>query len=444
MNKKPSFIPGARLALLLPILVMLASGGSPRSASAGEPAPTSSRPEKVRVVIAPFLSYAPLWIALKEGFFAEQDLDVEVVTLPRSSEGLAALAGGKVDVLAGHILPAHLNLIARSGRVRFVADKGHLDPDACAYEAILASRAVVASGRLRDRSGLRGLRLAAERSSADFYYFQLLLSSAGLVPSDVEMVDVPSPAEAEAFRNGAIDVATSAEPWTTRILEEGDAVLWIPAQELVPGFQSGLVLYGPTLLEENREVGRRFMVEYLRGVRQYNEGKTERNVALVAEGTGLDVDLVRKACWISVRADGAVDTSSVLRYEEWALGQGLLDRVLAVEEFWDPSFVQYASGRLDSESAERDESWASPVRKSASRTVRARERFALWRGSISRSTTTNSFASSDRADAARRRSSRSSADFSSRPQERSCTASRRTTEGLGVPWRSRSTASFRG
>ncbi len=89
------------------------------------------------------------------------------------------------------------------------------------------------------------------------------------------------------------------------------------------------------------------MVAYLKAVRQYNKGKTDRNVEIVSKHTELDRDLLEEACWPAIHGDGTVNASSVLDFQAWGLEQDLLDRQVSEEQFWDPSFAEYASQVLD-------------------------------------------------------------------------------------------------
>lgn len=325
------FWTAAACSIRLPLVAAAERGG-------GE-----SEPVRVRVVIAPTLSYGPLWIALEEGFFREEGLDVELLTMRRTAEALPSLAAGQVEVLGSHVLPSHFNIIARSGNVRMVADKGHYDPEGCTYEAVVAAPSVMASGRLDDPARFAGLRVATDKSMSGYFYIDTLLASLGVSYDVLRTFDLPLSSKEAGFANGAIDFSTAAEPWLTRLVRSGTAVTWRPVEDLVPGFQSGVILYGPALLDEDREVGTRFLVGYLRGIRRYNEGKTDRNVEIVAEATDLDQDLVRDACWITMRDDGEIDVESLIGYQRWALREGLIDRTVAPEEFWDPSFVRRAS-----------------------------------------------------------------------------------------------------
>jgi NitT/TauT family transport system substrate-binding protein len=120
-----------------------------------------------------------------------------------------------------------------------------------------------------------------------------------------------------------------------------------PVNELLPGAQFAVVLYGPTLLGENRGVGERFMAAYLKAVRQYNEGKTDRNIEIVAEFTELDPELLRAICWPTLQDDGSINAESVLDFQQWAVDNELLEAVVPVETFWDSTFIDYANEVLE-------------------------------------------------------------------------------------------------
>lgn len=339
---------GARRSIAALLLVSSAMLSLAAPVRAGERHAAEDR-RPLKMVIAPFLSFAPILIARDEGFFEDAGLDIEFVTMNRSSDAVPLLVQGRIDVLATALFPSHVNAIARGGRIRLVADKGFFDPAGCAYGGLVASRSLVDSGRLDSPDGLRGLRVTTERSSWNFYVVGSLLESSGLTIDDVRVVDIPQSAKARAFEDGAVDIASASEPWLTIITDVGDAVLWKPYHDIVPGFQMGTILFGPTLLGDDPEAGVRFLVGYLRGVRQYLEGKTERNVEILARWTKLEPDLVRRACWIPVHADATIDTASVLDYERWALGEGLIDRIVPAVEFCDPSFLEQAADRLAGE-----------------------------------------------------------------------------------------------
>jgi NitT/TauT family transport system substrate-binding protein len=137
-----------------------------------------------------------------------------------------------------------------------------------------------------------------------------------------------------------------AEPWVTRILKTGKGVVWQPATRVLPGLQFAILAFGPRLVESHRDAGQRFMRAYLRALHRYNEGKTRRNLEVLARHTKLDVALLRETWWPRMRDDGRVEVNSVLAFQQWAHDQGLVDRVLAVEDWYDASFAEAAAKTL--------------------------------------------------------------------------------------------------
>jgi sulfonate transport system substrate-binding protein len=111
---------------------------------------------------------------------------------------------------------------------------------------------------------------------------------------------------------------------------------------------TGVVVFGPTILEDNRDLGNRFMVAYLKGVRQYNQGKTERNLEIISAFTELDSETLDAICLPTFTDDGRINFElGYATFQDWALARGDLDGALTKEELIDESFVDYANQVLD-------------------------------------------------------------------------------------------------
>jgi NitT/TauT family transport system substrate-binding protein len=305
---------------------------------------TESTPEptKLKVTLLPFLGFAPIAIAQEEGFFAKEGLEVEYVQFLSTRDTVVPLVQGDLDVLIGMLNPGILNAITRGGNLKIVADKGYIDPDGCAYAGIVAQRALLESGALEDPAQLRGKRLSMTPGLPENFFVDLALAQYGVGVEELENESIPPPNQPDALANDAVDLVSSAEPTLSRILGSGDTGLWIDARDIVPGLQWAVIVYGPSLLEDNPEAGERFMRAYLKAVKQYNQGKTERNLEIVSALTGLPTEALEQACWSSIREDGIPSSQSILDYQAWALENGYLDSVVPEEEFWDARFVEAA------------------------------------------------------------------------------------------------------
>jgi NitT/TauT family transport system substrate-binding protein len=104
------------------------------------------------------------------------------------------------------------------------------------------------------------------------------------------------------------------------------------------------------LLDQDPEAGKRFMTAYLKAVRQYNQGKTERNLDILAKHTELDRELLRRACWPVMRDDGQVNLQSLIEFQSWAQTKGLIDRPVTADQLWDASFINHATQALHTRS----------------------------------------------------------------------------------------------
>lgn len=295
----------------------------------------------LRVGYTRHLTMSPLLIAQAEGFFEEEGLDVQLLAIESASVALPSLLQGRLDVLPGPVSTAFFNAIHRGARIRLVADKGAYNSADCSHQALVLST-VATEGE--DPPVIERISTANEHFLK--FFVERALEANGYDPAAVEMYSVPQAAEYDAIVAGRLDAAFIGEPWLTRAQDAGARVLTF-ANDLFDGYQYSVVLYGPGLLDENPELGERFAVALLRGLRAYNEGKTDRNLDVLSEVLGQEREELTEFCWPTMSTDGAVDTPSLLEFQEWALERGDLDAIVPPEAFWDPRFVEEANRVLE-------------------------------------------------------------------------------------------------
>jgi NitT/TauT family transport system substrate-binding protein len=332
------------LVLIAANLLLQSCRGYPASL----PPTITPSPTKVKLLLLPFLSFAPFMIADQEGFFAQQGLEIEFLRMDRGTEAIAALAQNDLDVYAGAINVGILAAMQKVG-IRIVASKGHFDPQGCTYITTMARKDLIDSGRLDSVSGARGLVVDMNaRANIREYYFDSLLDSAGMKISDVELASVPDEAAGEALKNGSLDLVPITDPWVTIIQKGGVAVSWMPAQQVLPNYHFAFIAYSERFIKQHPDAANRFMVAFLKAVRQYNQGKTDRNLEILAEATGLDQASLLSSCWPAIVPDGVMNVQDILDFQTWAASRGMLDPpLLSAEQVWDGRFVEYALKALD-------------------------------------------------------------------------------------------------
>jgi len=323
---------------------------APAAAPAAAAATAPSGPITVKVGANIGGSDVGLFIGMDRGYYAEQGLELDV--LPGSgSDQVAALATGELDVGAGAVNAGLLNAMSRDLPLRIVADKGSTPPG-FGYQAFVVRKDLADSGQVRTWADLRGRKIAAAsvRSSVDFLLARGL-GEYGLSIDDVEMLQIPYGNINAALANSAIDAAAFWEPLLTVGLDQGTLVRWKGVDELDPGHQSGTLLYGPSFLATNPDLGRRFMIAYVQSARLYNDafrkgiGRDEVE-AIIAKYTKVRPDIVERAVPVGLNPDGCANAADLSDQLAWFRAQGYLQRDLDLDTILDNQFCQQAVRQL--------------------------------------------------------------------------------------------------
>lgn len=312
-----------RAALACLATLALACGGTPDESAVPL--------RKVRVSFTQHLSWGPLMIADAEGFFADEGLDIEFVPLLRPEESLVALTTGDIDVRPGPLNAGFLSAIARGAPIRIVAGMGNLNAGSCTYYGIVLRPGLDTAGTPRIR------RMRASQDGASRFVAERMLARRNMTFDGIETVRVPDAVLARSLASGSLDAVAWSEPALTKLRKVG--TLWLSGQDAVPGFQWAVVAFGERLLQRERDTGARFIRAYQRGVSQYRQGKTDRNVAIIAEATSETIEHTREECWPDFAPDSRVNWESIAAFQAWAMGEGFMLRPVSRQQAYDSLFV---------------------------------------------------------------------------------------------------------
>ena len=326
--------PARALAPLLGLLVAIHGCG-------GADADPPQEPELVRIEMAAghYISSTVMRIGIDEGYFADEGVDVRLKPASQTgSTALPILDQGRIDVARMTNMVALVNAIDQGARVRVVVGAGEFERGKCSLSALVARKGLYADDEPITPASLKGRKVDYKEVSFEGYFLDTYLRSGGLTLEDVEQSWIPQPARMEAMNRGGIDYTVISEPWPTRMVEAGHRLV-TPVGEVLDRFQYTMLAFGPRLLDEEPEAGRRFVAGYLRSVQQFNEGPTPRNLELATLQTGQDVETLRHMCWPTIREDGGIASESIMEFQRWALEKGHINRIVDIDELWDPSYT---------------------------------------------------------------------------------------------------------
>lgn len=239
----------------------------------GDLAPLKKR-TKVVVAEDGAASGAGFYIANEKGYFDDYNIEVEFAQFANSDDMLPALAAGEVDIAGGISTASFFNAIAQGIDVKIVGDKGHNIPGKSYFTFVIGNKM---KNVIKDYPDFKGKKIAiSSRNSIDGYIYALMLEHAGLTEKDVKTVVMSDfGSMLGALENGSIDAALSIEPLIAQGVSKGILTRFGDATDFAPDSQIALVLASPKFMKDEKDISLRFMLAYLKGVRDYNDAFTK-------------------------------------------------------------------------------------------------------------------------------------------------------------------------
>jgi NitT/TauT family transport system substrate-binding protein len=309
---------------------------------------------RVRLGELGILSGSGYYLAIENGYFAEQGIEVEATRFNNTAEMTAPLAAGQLDVGTGATSAGLFNAMGRGLDLRIVADHGYSAPGR-PVNALVVRRDLVDGGEFRSAADLRNRRLGIPSTTVGAMTdVRAYVADGGLSLSDVRVDEVPFPDMLPAIANRSIDAAVAVEPFLTLLVQRGLGVVSRWDYEVNPDHQVAVVLYGPAFGREQPDVARRWMVAYLRGVRYFNDAfvrgdaaARERTIDALTKWTIMtDRALYDSITVMALDPDGGVRLPSLRADQEFFVQQGYQDRPIDLDAIVDLQYVQYARQML--------------------------------------------------------------------------------------------------
>ena len=209
------------------------------------------------------LGYGPLWIASRMGFFAKQNLDVEVVVIRASDVGIQALAGGSLEI-AGSASDAPIAAIEKG--LDLVIVGGLING---------LTQSIMAAKKFKTYNDLRGATFGAiSLTSGVTFALRQVLKVKGLeYPRDYKLLVIGgTPQTYAALVAGAIDAAALSLPVNYAAEEQGFNEIG-RFVDVIPNYQLAALSTKRAWAEKNRPVLVRVMRAMAQTMRWIHQNK---------------------------------------------------------------------------------------------------------------------------------------------------------------------------
>jgi len=309
-------------------LTLAACGNGTDSAGEGEETTDSSplaKTVKLTYLYSPSLTNAPAYVALAKGYFKDEKLDVTMKPFTGdSAQVVPLLATGKADVIGTSSSPGFFNGIVNNVGVKFVAAAGVPRPG-----APTAAYVVRNDGPIKKVADLKGKKVALVGGAASVsgYLLSEVLKQGGLKFSDVEVVNLDFDSALGALDTGAVAAAVQSQPNIQREVSSGDYSLLGDWDEIYANGSGSGVIFGPTLLKENRQAGTAFLRAIQKAAADHLQGdylKDPDIAKIIADATASTVEVTQTLPAPTFAADLAINPKVYESIQEFFLSIGAL------------------------------------------------------------------------------------------------------------------------
>ena len=287
-------------------------------------------------------------IADAKGYFREEGVELELATFPSAADSTQALSIGAIDALASSPSATIFNSRQRGIDMTIVAGAGQHSPGHGVISIVLR-KDLVEGKRYRTAADLKGMKLATGVTSASHFLAVEYSRAAGLNEKDVEYVALGFGNLIAAMNNKAVDGGCINEPQATLMIERANGVRIVSSDRMKPNFPFGYLMYGTLLQKKNPDAGRRYMLAYLRGLRDYRLafGPEKKDTAdMIGILKKYDVIVTPAMPSLGLSEDGSPSFEKIGDFLEWHRSNGALRSIPDPKSVFDDSFRQYALAQM--------------------------------------------------------------------------------------------------
>jgi NitT/TauT family transport system substrate-binding protein len=294
-------------------------------------APAKPEDNKLKIALIPVLDVLPVFVAEKNGYFAEQGIQVEGVPVKSAQERDVLMQTGQVDgMLTDLVSNALLN--KQKPRVKAVYAARRPYPDAPVFRVLAGPNTGIQSP-----ADLKGVPIGISQNTVIEYLTDRMLQGEGLQPADIKKLEVSAiPVRFEQLIKGNIPAATLPDPLAQGAIAAGARP--VVDDSKYPKLSQSVLSFSDETLRSKPSTVRKFLVAWEKAVTELNAHPEKYQDLLIEQGR------VPQSIQGSYRmppfpergVPAADEVADVIR---WMRDKGLIDRDIPYGEMVDPSYL---------------------------------------------------------------------------------------------------------
>ncbi len=222
----------------------------------------------IRVAMLPILDSLPMYVAIAQGYFAAQNINVQVVPVASAAERDQLIQAGQADAMINDLVST---MFYNKDKTSIVVVRFARTASAkFAQYFILAGK----DSGITDVNGLKGVPIAISDGTVIAYITDRLLQAEGLAAADIKTVAVPKITDRlAALSGGTVKAATIPDPTAAAAIAAGAKVVASDAAH--PQYGNSLISFTADFVSKNPAAVKGFLAAWEKGVADINADKTK-------------------------------------------------------------------------------------------------------------------------------------------------------------------------
>lgn len=314
--------------------VILARGLKAAAQSTPEASPASIEPVEipafevpadaleVNIGFLPIMIYAPMYLALEKGYYAERGLNVKPSPMSSGTDLAVMVSTNELQVALSGVGPAFWNGV-ESGLPLNIIAPGHEEANPVATPLMVA-----ADSEITSVDQLAGKRVSVNAPGATEYWLDAAMRTADLTIGDVDLQYLGFPDAVAALVSGALDAAMIGEPLATQGVQDGS--LRVLSNDFdVEGVQVTAVFSNTEWVDGNPEAAANFVAAYIQACRDLNDAPNDPlNLTILNKYTSVPLDLIAASVRPVYQANAEIHTDNLVTLQEFFVERDLMETVI--------------------------------------------------------------------------------------------------------------------
>jgi NitT/TauT family transport system substrate-binding protein len=244
------------IVLFLPLLIAITGCGG------------QQEPDTVRLALLPILDALPMYVAEEQGYFEEENLEVEFIPVTSAAERDQIIQAGQADGMINEMLST-LFYNKTEPEITVVRYARVATPEFPQFFVLSAGNSGIDS-----LDKLKGQDIGISEGTIIEYSTDRLLEASGFTPEDIQTIAVPRIPDRMALLNsGEIKAANLPDPLASLAIQNG-ALLLIDDSSY-PEYGHSTISFRNEFVEENPEAVERFLRALEKAVDDINSDKEQ-------------------------------------------------------------------------------------------------------------------------------------------------------------------------